>query len=96
MPRPRIPDDRQAGCCKWIDFYPGFVEWYLKWFGERPTDGAWKAALGDWKRGNTGYEAAHNARRRAHMKPGPVTIDAATTRLLWLAENESAVPAKEE
>jgi len=30
-----------------------------------PTDDAWRGAIKDWKSSNTGWEAAHNARRRA-------------------------------
>lgn len=65
MSIPKIPDDRKRGCCEWATFRDGFIEAYAKWFDAPPTDKHWKSALRDWHLGNTGYEAAHNAQRRA-------------------------------
>ena len=52
-------------CCTWRDFHASFLDQYREWMGMEPTDDAWAAAMRDWKSSNTGWEAAHNARRRA-------------------------------
>lgn len=65
--RPRIPDEARRGrsCCSWLDFREGFEEAYQKWFDAPPTKHRWRWAILDWHAGNTGWEAAHNAKRRA-------------------------------
>ena len=63
MTAPKKKDDAQEGkaCCKWIDFRDGFMAAWPSWFKASPTDEQWAAAVRDWKRSNTGYEAAHIA-----------------------------------
>lgn len=51
-------------CCDWRTFKDGFDEYWPRWFKEPPTTDQMKAAKADWRAGNTGYEAAHNAQRR--------------------------------
>lgn len=53
------------GCCRWDHFIDDFVEHYKRWFDAPPTLKVWQAARRDWLRGNTGFEAAHNAQARA-------------------------------
>ena len=67
MSTPKHRDEyRPAGtCCDWMTFRDGFIEAFAKWFDTPPTDKHWASALRDWKRANTGWEAAHNAQRRA-------------------------------
>jgi hypothetical protein len=60
----RIPRHTQAGCCRWDDFIGGFADNWPRWFKNVPTHMQWEWARKDWKAGNTGYEAAHNAQRR--------------------------------
>ena len=67
MPEPKYKDShRVAGsCCDWQTFREGFLEAFAKWFETPPTDKHWSSAVRDWKHANTGWEAAHNAQRRA-------------------------------
>jgi hypothetical protein len=60
----RIPGHTRAGCCRWNDFLPGFADSWPRWFGAPPSSQQWSEARADWKAGNTGWEAAHNAQRR--------------------------------
>lgn len=62
---PRIADSRKDGCCSWGDFKEDFLEYWPRWFDTPPLAKHWQSAARDWKAGNTGYEAAHNAQRRA-------------------------------
>ena len=62
---PKIPDMRFAGCCEWHMFRDGFTDAFVKMLDVPPSAGHWKSALRDWRAGNTGWEAAHNAQRRA-------------------------------
>lgn len=60
------PTSRQGrACCTWNVFKTDFQDHYLKFMGLLPTNEVMAQALKDWKSSNTGYEAAHNARRRA-------------------------------
>lgn len=89
MKRPRIPDDRRAGCCLWGDFWPSFEEYMRKWFDAPISDAAWKSAVRDWRAGNTGYEAAHNYRRRTGVeRPAPPL--SAGARTILAAANDDA------
>jgi hypothetical protein len=60
----RIPRHTRAGCCTWDTFITGFAEAWPRWFDTPPNDQQWRMARADWKSGNTGWEAAHNAQRR--------------------------------
>jgi len=60
----RIAPDARDGCCRWDDFLPGFAEAWARWFDTPPTPQQWQMAKRDWRAGNTGWEAAHNAQRR--------------------------------
>lgn len=60
----RIAPDAREGCCRWDDFLPGFAETWARWFNTPPLPQQWQMAKRDWKEGNTGWEAAHNAQRR--------------------------------
>ena len=52
-------------CTEWGEFLAGFLPQYQRKFGGLdPTPAAWKAALRDWRKGNTGWEAAMNAWNR--------------------------------
>lgn len=63
---PRIPDNARRGnaCCTWDTFRVGFVDAWPRWFKEPPSERQWKCAVSDWRAGNTGWEAAHNAQAR--------------------------------
>lgn len=89
MARPRIPDDRRAGCCLWGDFWPSFVEYYTFWFHAAPSDAAWKSAVRDWKAGNNGYEAAHNYRRRKGVENRTAPLSAGARAILAAAEDDA-------
>ena len=67
-------------CCDWLTFKDGFLDAYARWFDAPPTDEKWKAAVKDWRSGNTGYEAAHNAQRRVKE----AAEKAAAKPLVWL------------
>lgn len=64
----RIAPETFAGCCEWYTFLPGFAEAWERWFDVPPTPHQWRMAKQDWKAGNTGWEAAHNAQRRANAR----------------------------
>ncbi len=55
-------------CCGWETFREGFVEAWPRWFDLPPSSAQWTAARRDWRAGNTGWEAAHNAQRRVKEK----------------------------
>ncbi len=61
-----------AGCCRWDDFLDGFSSAWAR-RNDLPTDQQWREARKDWRAGNTGWEAAQNAkvreRERAAIKP---------------------------
>lgn len=61
----RISRDASAGCCTWDTFLTGYAEAWPRWFDTPPTLQQWQMAKRDWRAGNTGWEAAHNAQRRA-------------------------------
>lgn len=63
---PRISDDAVRGraCCCWDTFRGPFETEYADIFGLPPNKLAWQSAIADWRSGNTGFEAAHNARAR--------------------------------
>ena len=66
MPCPlRIDANDSRGCCRWSKFAADFEEYWQKWFDAPPTVKHWQSAKRDWLRGNTGWEAAHNAQLRA-------------------------------
>lgn len=67
-------------CCDWFTFYEGYEEAHAKWFGMPPSKEHWAAAVKDWRAGNTGWEAAHNAQRRAKE----AVQKAAAKPLVWL------------
>lgn len=60
----RIPRHTRAGCCTWDTFITAFAGAWPRWFDAPPNDQQWRMARADWKAGNTGWEAAHNAQRR--------------------------------
>jgi hypothetical protein len=78
----KIPGHTRAGCCAWQDFLPGFAEYWLRWFDAPPTPQQWSMARADWKAGNTGYEAAHNAQRRMKQANTPAARQERETRAL--------------
>jgi hypothetical protein len=55
-------------CCSWIDFKESFDEAHARWFDAPPPRRTMLCAIRDWKEGNTGWEAAHNARQRARNR----------------------------
>ncbi|TAL65806.1 MAG: hypothetical protein EPN79_11690 [Burkholderiaceae bacterium] len=69
MTTPNIPNKRynsqeHKACCNWGTFSEGFTDHFKKLFGSPASEENWKMAIRDWRAGNTGYEAAHNARAR--------------------------------
>jgi hypothetical protein len=60
----RIAGRTYAGCCEWETFLDSFADAWPKWFDAPPNAQQWQMAKRDWKAGNTGWEAAHNAQRR--------------------------------
>ena len=63
--RLRIPLHLTAGCCTWDTFLTGFADAWPRWFDVPPSEAQWRMAKRDWVAGNAGWEAAHNAQRRA-------------------------------
>jgi hypothetical protein len=53
------------GCCGWDTFVHDFVLAWTRRFDTPPTPHQWQMAKRDWKAGNTGWEAANNAKRRS-------------------------------
>jgi hypothetical protein len=97
MPCPlRIRPSTIAGCCSWETFLTGFVDAWPRWFeGLVPTADQWREAERDWRAGNTGWEAAHNAQRVAKER----AAKALEKPLVWLggrnyAEADSALAVK--
>jgi hypothetical protein len=76
LARKKRPDNARDGncCCTWLTFAEGFSGAFTKWFDEPPTKAHWAAAVRDWKAGNTGWEAAHNAQRRAKEREGEACV----------------------
>jgi hypothetical protein len=75
----RIPAHTEAGCCRWDVFLDGFAcAWARR--GDLPTDDQWGEARGDWRAGNTGWEAAQNAFAREKERKA----QASTKPLVWL------------
>lgn len=60
----RIELTEVDGCCCWATFLESFAFNWTRWFDTPPTSQQWRMAERDWRSGNTGYEAAHNAQRR--------------------------------
>ena len=60
----RIDLSEVAGCCCWATFLEGLADAWPRWFDTPPTAQQWRMAERDWRAGNTGWEAAHNAQRR--------------------------------
>lgn len=60
----RFKPETRKGCCTWDTFIGGVADYWPRWFSAPPTREQWAWALRDWKAGNTGFEAAHNAQRR--------------------------------
>jgi hypothetical protein len=78
----RIAPDAFAGCCEWYTFLPGFAEAWARWFDTPPTLQQWQMAKKDWRAGNTGWEAAHNAQRRAKERVCSRAVSKAMARAL--------------
>lgn len=57
-----------AGCCCWATFLEGLAEAWPRWFDTPPTAQQWQMAKRDWRAGNTGWEAAHNAQLRVKAR----------------------------
>lgn len=55
-------------CCDWSTFREGWDEHWPRWFDAPPNARHWRSAVRDWRAGNTGFEAAHNAQRRAKQR----------------------------
>lgn len=70
----RIPRHTLAGCCTWDTFITDFAYAWPQWFQAEPTREQWSMARRDWKAGNTGWEAAHNAQRRIKERNTPAAI----------------------
>lgn len=64
----RIDLSEVAGCCSWATFLEDFAEKWPRWFDTPPTAQQWRMAERDWREGNTGWEAAHNAQRRVKAR----------------------------
>lgn len=78
----KIPLHTRAGCCTWETFISDFAEKWLRWFSAPPTAHQWSMARRDWKSGNTGYEAAHNANRRMENANTPAAREDRETKAL--------------
>jgi len=52
-------------CCTFPVFIDDFNHYFPLYFDVPPTAQQLKNARSDWRAGNTGYEAAHNAKNRA-------------------------------
>lgn len=76
----RIPRHTMAGCCTWDTFITSFAGAWPQWFKAEPTLEQWQWARRDWKAGNTGWEAAHNAQRRIKERRAPATIQERNTK----------------
>ena len=76
---PRHRENTHGGCCTWETFLCSFADAWVKWFDAPPTEALWRAAERDWRSGNTGWEAAHNAQRRAKDRVGRLTRGEVTT-----------------
>ena len=63
-PKKRDAAREGKSCCDWLTFRQGFEEHWPRWINTPATTEHWKAAVSDWRAGNTGFEAAHNAQRR--------------------------------
>lgn len=64
----RVARHTSAGCCTWDTFITSFADAWTQWFQAEPTNEQWQWAKRDWKAGNTGWEAAHNAQRRINER----------------------------
>ena len=53
-------------CCTFSVFIDDFNHYFQRFFDAQPTEQQLKNARSDWRAGNTGYEAAHNAKNRAN------------------------------
>lgn len=69
-----LPRPTDTTCYSWADFIEDFLEFYAKRFDAPPTAHARSMAVRDWRAGNIGWEAAHNAQRRAkaRLMPGEI------------------------
>lgn len=76
----RIPRHTRAGCCTWDTFITGFADAWPQWFTAEPTREQWSMAQRDWKAGNTGWEAAHNAQRRIKERNTGAAIQERNTK----------------
>jgi hypothetical protein len=76
----RIPRHTRAGCCTWDTFIVGFADAWPRWFQAEPTHEQWQWARRDWREGNTGWEAAHNAQRRIKERNTPAAIQERNTK----------------
>lgn len=70
----------RAGCCTWDTFITSFSAAWPQWFCSEPTLEQWQWARRDWKAGNTGWEAAHNAQRRIKERNTPAAIQERNTK----------------
>ena len=68
----RMDPNDNSGCYRWSEFADDFSEYWDKWFDVPPTIKHWQSARSDWRKGNTGWEAAHNAQRRAKERQATV------------------------
>lgn len=78
----RIRRDTRAGCCTWDTFIVDFADCWPRWFQAPPTAEQWQWAKRDWKSGNTGFEAAHNAQRRIKESSTPAARQERSTKAL--------------
>lgn len=78
----KIARARREGCCAWGDFLDSFAECWPRWFDGLPTPHQWTMARSDWRAGNTGFEAAHNAQRRIKEANTPAARQERETRAL--------------
>jgi hypothetical protein len=60
-----MDDDAHDGCCTWLTFKEGFLEYWPKYFGAPPLLKDWQKARRDWRAGSTGYEAARIAEQKS-------------------------------
>jgi len=56
----------QMSCCVFSVFMDDFNHYFPQYFDVPPSAQQLKNARSDWRAGNTGYEAAHNAKNRAN------------------------------
>lgn len=86
----RIRPGSSEGCCRWDDFLDGFASSWAR-RNDLPTEQQWRDARSDWQAGNTGWEAAQNAKLRERER----AEKAAAKPLVWLGGRNYAEAGSE-